>query len=255
MRMSTHAFSYIHLIALAMGISLFCGLLKADDTTMRGTAGHRKHVAAPPARLSPPATYASEPPCADCPSQRLLLTLFPDHSYRPRRTYLSVNAPVLASVVGRFAERATDPGAAPREHLIIERLERSRPRETRAREARAQASLTNTYWRPVEIDGEAVLLESAQREPHFVLSDPGSRVHGSTGCNRLMGGFEQDADGLRFKSLATTRMACPPSVAQLEARFLEALSAVVSQRIIGESLELRDASGQLRMRLESRYMR
>ncbi|MGD2075379.1 MAG: META domain-containing protein [Gammaproteobacteria bacterium] len=324
-----------------------------------------------------PATFSGDLPCADCPGQRLVLTLFPDHGYRLRRTYLGVNrgadkdfhelgrwqygtdeggrlvlhrghespnqyrlisperlrlldtegqdidsalnyelerqadidpvpgpmqlrglyaymadaatfnecrtgkryplsleaahidmeqaylaimhdnpgAPLLATLEGRFEERTTDPAAGPREHLIVERFERFWPGETCAREALAQASLTNTYWRPVEIDGEAVLLESAQREPHFVLSDPGSRVHGSTGCNRLMGGFEQDADGLRFKSLATTRMACPPSVAQLEARFLEALSAVVSQRIIGESLELRDASGQLRMRLESRYMR
>ncbi|MGD2074820.1 MAG: META domain-containing protein, partial [Gammaproteobacteria bacterium] len=228
--------------------------LKADDTTMRGTAGHRKHVAAPPARLSPPATYASEPPCADCPSQRLLLTLFPDHSYRPRRTYLSVNAPVLASVVGRFAERATDPGAAPREHLIIERLERSRPRETRAREARAQASLTNTYWRPMEIDGEAVTLAPEQREPHFVLASEGHRVQGFTGRNRMAGSFEQDADGLGFEGLATTRMACSPAIGYLEARFLDALNAVASQQIIGESLELRDASRQLRMRLESRYL-
>jgi hypothetical protein len=31
--------------------------------------------------------------------------------------------------------------------------------------------------------------------------------------------------------------------------------AAASQRIIGESLELRDSSGQLRMRLESRYLR
>ena len=50
-------------------------------------------------------------------------------------------------------------------------------------------------------------------------------------------------------------MAWPPPIAQLEARFLQALNAVTSQRIIGESLELRDAAGRLRMRLESRYLR
>jgi len=340
----------------------------------------RRTGGGPPASRAPlqlPATFAGNLPCADCPGQRLVLTLFPDHSYRLRRTYLGVNkgadedfhelgrwdhsedngvrvtlhggseggnryrlvsqqqlrlldreghdidsalnydlqrqadvdavpgpmplrglyaymadaatfnecrtgkrypvsleaahidmeqayleltkdnpgAPLLASLEGRFEERVTDPSAAAREHLIVERFERFWPGETCAREALAQANLFNTYWRPVEIDGEAVLLEGAQREPHFVLASEGDRVHGSTGCNRIMGGFEQDADGFRFKALATTRMACPPAIAQLEARFLEALNAVTSQRIIGESLELRDASGQLRMRLESRYLR
>ena len=327
--------------------------------------------------LQLPATFAGELPCADCPGQRVVLTLFPDRSYRLSRSYLGVikgadqdvyelgrwapghddgsrlilhggsegrryyrvvsvdrlrlldqqghdidsalnyelqrqadidpvsgplalrglyaymadaatfnecltgkrypvsleaahidmeqaylaltrdnpGAALLASLEGRFEERTSDPVTGPREHLIVERFERFWPGETCAREALAQASLTNTYWRPVEIDGEAVTLESGQREPHFVLAPEGNRVQGSTGCNRIMGGFEQDGDGLRFTGLATTRMACPSTIAQLENRFMNALDAVTSQRIIGESLELRDASGQLRMRLESRYLR
>lgn len=327
--------------------------------------------------LQLPATFAGELPCADCPGQRLVLTLFPDHSYRLRRSYLGVirgadqdfyelgrwaprqddggrlilhggseglryyrlvsadrlrlldqqgndidsalnydlqlqpdvdpvpgpmalrglyaymadaatfnecrtgkrypvsleaahidmeqaylalaqdnpGTALLATVEGRFEPRTYDPSAGPGEHLIVERFERFWPGETCAREALAQASLTNTYWRPVEIDGEPVILEAGQREPHFVLASEGKRVQGSTGCNRIMGSFEQDPDGLRFMGLASTRMACPPAIARLEVRFLDALSAVVSQRIIGESLELRDASGQLRMRLESRYLR
>jgi uncharacterized lipoprotein YbaY/heat shock protein HslJ/uncharacterized lipoprotein NlpE involved in copper resistance len=340
----------------------------------------RRSGGSPPASwaaLQLPATFAGELPCADCSGQRLVLTLFPDHTYRLRRTYPSVNkgadenfyalgrwepgrdqgsklvlyngskqksqyrvvsperlrmldhagnaidsalnydlerrakidplpgpmplrglyvymadaatfnecrtgkrypvsleaahidveqayltlakdnpyAPLLATLEGRFEERVTDPSTGPREHLIVERFERFWPGETCAREALAQASLFNTYWRPVEIDGEPVTLDAKQREPHFVLTADGNRVHGSTGCNRITGDFQQDADGLRFNALATTRMACPPAIAQLEARFLQALNATASQRIVGESLELRDATGQLRMRLESRYLR
>jgi uncharacterized lipoprotein YbaY/heat shock protein HslJ len=163
--------------------------------------------------------------------------------------------PLLATLEGRFEERMTDPSTAPREYLIVERFERFWPGETCAREALAQASLSNTYWRPVEIDGEPVTFDANQREPHFVLRTDGNRVRGFTGCNRVTGGFEQDAGALRFKGLTTTRMACPPGIAQLEARFLDALNAITAQRILGESLELRDASGQLRMRLESRYLR
>jgi copper homeostasis protein (lipoprotein) len=345
------------------------------ELLLRRTGGGTAPAIRPPLQL--PATFAGELPCADCPGQRLVLTLFPDYSYRLRRTYLGVNegtdetfyqlgrwehnqgdggrlilygssqggnqyrlvstnrlrlldkegneidsvlnydlehqpsidpvpgpmplrglyaymadaatfnecrtgkrypvsleaahidmeqaylalasdnpgTPLLATLEGRFEERVTDPSAGPREHLIVDRFERFWPGETCAREALAQASLFNTYWRPVEIDGEAVRVEPQQREPHFVLTTDGNRVHGSTGCNRITGGFEQDADSLRFQGLATTRMACPPAIARLETRFLEALNATTAHRVIGESLELRDASGQLRMRLEARYLR
>jgi copper homeostasis protein (lipoprotein) len=343
------------------------------ELLLRRTGGG---AAASRAPLPLPATFAGDLPCADCPGQRVVLTLFADHGYRLRRTYRGVNsgtdadsyelgrwqhsqdgtqvtlhgssaggnqyrlvspdrlrqldtagkeidsalnydlerqtdidavagpmqlrglytymadaasfnecrtgkrypvsletahidmeqrylaltkdnpgAALLATVKGRFEQRTYDPSAGSSEHLIVERFERFWPGETCAREALAQASLTNTYWRPVEIDGEAVILEAGQREPHFVLASEGKRVQGSTGCNRIMGSFEQDPDGFRFEGLASTRMACPPAIAQLEIRFLDALNAVASQRVIGESLELRDASGQLRMRLESRYLR
>ncbi len=340
----------------------------------------RRSSGSPSASRAPlplPATFAGQLPCADCAGQHLVVTLFPDHSYRLRRTYRGANAgadadfyelgrweqkpdrggmvvlhgggqqksyyqllsanrlrlldtagkpiesalnyelerradvdplpgpmrlrglyaymadaatfnecrtgqrypvsleaahidveraylalskdksgaPLLATLEGRFEERVTDPSAPPREHLIVERFDRFWPGETCAREALAQASLLNTYWRPVEIDGGTVMLDLGQREPHFVLTVDGNRVHGSTGCNRMTGSFEQNEGGLRFTGLATTRMACPPPIAQLESRFLEALKATASQRIIGESLELRDAAGQLRMRLESRYLR
>jgi len=164
-------------------------------------------------------------------------------------------APLLASLHGRFEARVSDPAVGPREHLIVESFQRFWPRETCAREAPSRASLLNTYWTPVEIDGEAVVLEAGQREPHFVLSAEGGQLRGSTGCSRITGGFEQDANDLRFRDLAVTLMACPPASAQLEARFLDALNAATSRRIVGESLELRDGSGQLRMRLESRYLR
>ena len=344
------------------------------ELLLRRTGGA---AAANPVPLTLPATFAGALPCADCPGQRLVLTLFADHSYRLRRAYLGVNkgsdevfyelgrwersqnddsrvvlhgdskdgnqyrlispdrlrlldkqgndidsalnydlerqasidpvpgpmplrglyaymadatsfnecrtgkrypvsleaahidmehaylafekdnpgAPLLASLEGRFEERTPDPSAGPREHLIVERFERFWPGETCAREALAKASLLNTYWQAVEIDGEPVILAPEQREPHVVLESKGNRVRGSTGCNRIVGSFEQDADGFRFKGLAATRMACPTAIAQRESRFLDALNAITSQRIIGESLELSDASGRLRMRLESRYLR
>ena len=41
--------------------------------------------------LSLPATYSGKIPCADCAGQRMVLTLFPDYTFRMRRTYVGVN--------------------------------------------------------------------------------------------------------------------------------------------------------------------
>ncbi len=118
--------------------------------------------------------------------------------------------------------------------------------------AKPDCGLVGTYWRAVEIDGNPVTPQPEQREPHFVLSAEGNRVQGSTGCNRLAGSFEQGADGFRFQQMVTTKMACPPPVNALEQSFLRALNATTAARISGNSLELRDAAGQVRMRLQAR---
>jgi heat shock protein HslJ len=46
-------------------------------------------------------------------------------------------------------------------------------------------------------------------------------------------------------------MACQGTGNELEARFLRALEATTASRIVGNTLELRDASGALRMQLKA----
>ena len=173
------------------------------------------------------------------------------------RAYLGARAEpgaaVLAVFEGRFVERTPEPGAAPRDHVLVARFEQLRPGETCAPQAMAQASILNTYWRPVELEGRPVVIRPGAREPHLVLVQEGTRVRGFTGCNHLAGGFERGAGGFRFTQLVTTRMACLPDN-DLETPFLAALNATASQRIVGDSLELRDADGKVRMRLEARYL-
>jgi len=72
---------------------------------------------------------------------------------------------------------------------------------------------------------------------------------------RIAGSFEEGTDGFRFKGLATTRMLCPPPIAELEAAFLKTLGAATSHRIIGDSMELLDASGALLLRIEATNLR
>ena len=113
--------------------------------------------------------------------------------------------------------------------------------------------LFGTYWRAVQIDGQAVTRRAGTREPHIVLKREGSRISGFAGCNSLSGTFEQDGGGLRFgDKLAMTRMACVGEGDALEAAFTKALVSTASWRIVGDRLELRDAQGAARMILETR---
>jgi len=113
--------------------------------------------------------------------------------------------------------------------------------------------LLETYWRPVEIGGTPLTMHPGTREPHIILRREGARVTGFAGCNTLAGGFQQDGATLRFGNLAMTRMACVGDAAnKLEAAFTKALGDTNSYRISGDTLELRDAAGVVRMRLTAR---
>jgi heat shock protein HslJ len=115
------------------------------------------------------------------------------------------------------------------------------------------AELLETYWRPVEIDGKPVLIHPGAREPHLVLQKEGSRLRGYAGCNSMAGGYVLQGEALRFGPMAVTRRACLGDGAdELESAFLAALGATAGYRIIAESLELRDAAGKLRTKLEAR---
>jgi len=101
------------------------------------------------------------------------------------------------------------------------------------------SSLTNTYWKLTELDGRAVLASPNRREPHLRLMADGTRVAGSTGCNNILGRYEQDGDRIRFSALATTRMACLDEEAnRQEGAFVEALGQVDRFMVSGDALTL-----------------
>jgi heat shock protein HslJ len=114
-----------------------------------------------------------------------------------------------------------------------------------------QPALLGTTWAAVEIDGKPVEATEPQR-PNIVLSASDGRVTGTTGCNRVAGSFTQQGAALRFGMLASTRMACVPDRGPVENAFLAALDATTAQAVTGGTLELRDAAGAVRMRLQAR---
>ena len=126
-----------------------------------------------------------------------------------------------------------------------------------ARETASPASgaLSNTYWKLTELDGRAVLDSPNRREPHLRLMADGTRVAGSTGCNNILGRYEQDGDRIRFSALATTRMACLDEEAnRQEGAFVEALGQVDRFMVSGDALTLFQGE-RLRARFAAVYLR
>lgn len=162
---------------------------------------------------------------------------------------------VMAVLTASFVWREPEPNLRPREMLRVEAFERLWPGETCAAEAPATAALLNTRWRVVEIEGQRVRFAEGGREPYLQLSKEGDRVRGFGGCNAINGGFEQGSDGFRFIRLASTRKACPSNVLAQEASLLAALEATASRRIVGDTLQLRDDRGTVRVRFEALYLR
>lgn len=104
--------------------------------------------------------------------------------------------------------------------------------------------LRNTYWKLVTLNGKPVTTADQQREAHIVFSSQDNRISGSSGCNRMIGGFEDNADQLTFKGLGGTRMACQHGM-ELESQFMQTLLKVARYRIHGEHMDLLDTQGAI----------
>lgn len=121
--------------------------------------------------------------------------------------------------------------------------------------AQSQVGLVNTLWKLVRLGDESLKPIPAAREIAFTLT-PEKRVHGSTGCNRMMGGYTLEGDALSFGQLATTRMACAdPEVSRREMAFLKALEETTHWGRRGETLELYDSLDKPLARFESLHPR
>ena len=146
--------------------------------------------------------------------------------------------PLYVNVEGSLLMRPAVEGPD-RRSLIVERFVRTRPGITCERQ-RADASLTNTYWRIDSLAGENVVgLPSGRQEPHMVLRTADEeRFSATVGCNRMTGKYSQKNDMLSFGSGATTMMMCPPPLGDLEQTLVQTLAAVQSYRINGETLAL-----------------
>ncbi len=116
------------------------------------------------------------------------------------------------------------------------------------------ASLTGTYWKPVELNNGLITLGEGQRELHLILRTGSNQAKGFSGCNQFSGGYERDGPSLDFGSLISTLMAGPPESMEQEQQFLLALKKTVRFKISGDNLTLYNAENEVVLRFEAVYL-
>ncbi|WP_172202381.1 META domain-containing protein [Niveibacterium sp. COAC-50] len=179
-----------------------------------------------------------------------------ERAYGEART--SPGAPMLVSLDGRIAERPPMEGTGTRATVVVDQFHQVMPGagcETAQRPpAPVATALQETYWKLTRLGEAAVVASERQREAHLILHKDNQRVSGSSGCNRLLGGYTLDGEQLSFGNMGSTMMACVEGMEQ-EQRFLAALQQVARWQIKQGQLTLLDASGKPLARFEAVALR
>jgi len=98
------------------------------------------------------------------------------------------------------------------------------------------SSLTNTYWKLVELNGEQLdSNHGALREIHFIIRQD-NLINGFSGCNKFSGNISYTEEYITTGPLMSTRKACPAM--ELENTMQNLISKANSYHIKGESLDL-----------------
>ena len=76
--------------------------------------------------------------------------------------------------------------------------------------SQSENSITEKYWKLIEINGKPVVAdESMRREAFIILKNEDRRVNGNGGCNTLNGAYEiSEGNRIKFSQMASTMMAC-----------------------------------------------
>ena len=118
-------------------------------------------------------------------------------------------------------------------------------------DAKPDVTLTNTYWKLVQLNGAAVS-PGEDKELHMILRGE-DQVGGYAGCNHFTGSVTVSGEGVAFGPIASTRRMCAVGMQQEDA-FLQALENAHRYSISGEDLAIENAGGEVTMRFVAVYM-
>ncbi|MGE4322957.1 MAG: copper resistance protein NlpE N-terminal domain-containing protein [Sphingobium sp.] len=212
-------------------------------------------------------TYRGMLPCADCEGIDTVVILQSDGTYRSQSRYVGRDEKVFTEQ-GRFAWNAagntvTLAADQPVRYFVGEnRLTRLAPDGSPVTGpmaalyvlARQTDSVTEKYWKLVELNGRPV--QTLEREPHLILKAQGGLFNGFGGCNGFTGSYELDetTSRIRFGQVASTMRACPSGM-DVESAFHEVLRAVDNYSFNGDRLTLNRARMAPLARFEAVYLR
>ena len=168
---------------------------------------------------------------------------------RMERAYSErVSAPgarLYVTFEGSIVDRPPMEGTGKVKTVVVSSFVDAWPNQTCER-SRANASLSNTYWRITQLAGNPVAPpEASRREPQLILRDAdGKQTYSATvGCNAMSGGYSVQGAEITFESGISTLMACPPPLDTMELQLRTAINGTRRWRILGNTLELRDDAG------------
>ena len=109
--------------------------------------------------------------------------------------------------------------------------------------AGVSTSLTNTYWKLIELNGEPVeMMRSQRKEAYLQLREENQGARGFAGCNNFSGTFETTGSQISLSALMTTRKACV-DIMSAEVQFLAVLEQATSFIISEEALTFSNKAG------------
>jgi heat shock protein HslJ/uncharacterized lipoprotein NlpE involved in copper resistance len=147
------------------------------------------------------------------------------------------NAPLVVEFEGHLAHRPKTQGAGEEDVVVVDKFIRARSGEG-CTGSLTVGGLEDSYWKLVDLNGEAVVTAPGQQEPHLRLETVLRRVTVSGGCSSIRGSYQVNQGNLRIKEMAGTQKNCPETVMRQEGAFLKALEATTTFRLFTEALEL-----------------
>ncbi|QNG19320.1 META domain-containing protein [Rhodococcus triatomae] len=110
---------------------------------------------------------------------------------------------------------------------------------------RPDRPISGTEWAVASLVSDQAITTSRALEesaPHFTIAEDGA-LTGFAGCNSMTGSAIVSGETVVFEPIATTRMACPPDVMEVETAVLAALTGEATATVDGDTMRLRRADG------------
>ncbi len=141
---------------------------------------------------------------------------------------------LLVTFDGHTALRPKMEGDGQQQVIIVDRFI-SIAQQERCNGTVPPSSLTNTYWKLVELNNNKLTLNTGSKEPHMIIRGK-NKIKGFSGCNNFSGQVIFDSSSIQINSLISSQMFCPAMT--LETRFQKNLAQADYYQIKGESLVL-----------------